>query len=132
MPPAAKQGDTIRGTHTHVVMVPSASGQTPTPVVGHVFNAAIAEGLSSTVMIQGRPAAVVGSVARSNLAQHRPVSPGVAYQVPPTFEGRVTRGSATVLIQGKPAARAGDPALTCGEPPGTAQVQVTGSTVSIG
>jgi uncharacterized Zn-binding protein involved in type VI secretion len=113
-------------------MVPSASGQTPTPVVGHVFNAPITEGLSADVMIQGKAAAVVGSVARTTLAQHMPMAPGVAYQTPPSFQGQVTRGSTTVRINGKPAARAGDPAITCGEPPGSGQVRVTGSTVNIG
>jgi uncharacterized Zn-binding protein involved in type VI secretion len=137
MPAAAKQDDTIfNGNETHVVMVPSASGQVPTPVPGHVFNAPISEGLSSNVRIEGKPAAVAGSGARTNLTRHPPKAPGVAYQAPPTFEGRITMGSNTVFINGKPAARAGDPAITCSDPPqpppGTGQVRVTSSTVNIG
>jgi uncharacterized Zn-binding protein involved in type VI secretion len=136
MPAAAKQNDRIHNTDTHVVMVPSASGQTPTPVTGHIFDAPITEGLSADVMIDGKPAAVVGSVALTSLAQHPPMAPGVAYQVQPTFEGRITMGSTTVFINGKAAARAGDPALTCNEPPlpppGSGAVQVIESTVNIG
>jgi uncharacterized Zn-binding protein involved in type VI secretion len=45
-------------------------------------------------------------------------------------------GSTTVFIDGKAAARAGDPAITCNDPPqpppGTGRVQVASSTVSIG
>ncbi len=127
--PAAKQNDIIFGTDIHIVMVPSPSGQTPTPVPGHVFNAQITEGLSTDVFIEGKAAAVVGSVARTNLGQHPPMPPGVSFQPPgPTFEGRITVGSAVVLINGKQAARAGDPAVTCSEPPipppGTSVVQV--------
>jgi uncharacterized Zn-binding protein involved in type VI secretion len=136
MPAAAKQNDRIHNTDTHVVMVPSASGQTPTPLPGHVFDAPITEGLSNNVLIEGHPAAVVGSVARTNLLQHPPTSPGVAYQFPPNFEGRVSMGSNTVFINGKPAARHGDPALTCNEPPlpppGAGRVQVASSHVNIG
>jgi uncharacterized Zn-binding protein involved in type VI secretion len=137
MPAAAKQDDTIfNGNETHVVMVPSASGQVPTPVPGHVFNAPITQDLSPNVRIDGKPAAVVGSGARTNLAQHPPRSPGVSYQLMPSFEGRITMGSSTVSINGKPAARAGDPAVTCNDPPqpppGTGEVRVASSTVNIG
>jgi uncharacterized Zn-binding protein involved in type VI secretion len=136
MPAAAKQDDRIMNNDVHIVMVPSASGQTPTPIPGHVFNAPLSEGLSSDVFIDGKAAAVVGSIARTNLRDHRPMSPGVAFQTPPTFEGRVTMGSTTVFINGKAAARAGDPAITCNDPPqpppGTGRVQVASSTVSIG
>ena len=135
--PAAKQGDSIVGFDIHIVMVPSASGQVPTPLPGHAFNAPLTEGLSSDVYIDGKPAAVVGSVARTNLGQHPPMPPGVSFQPPgPTFEGRITMGSMVVSVNGKQAARAGDPALTCNDPPlpppGTGVVQVASSTVFVG
>jgi uncharacterized Zn-binding protein involved in type VI secretion len=137
MPAAAKQDDTIyNANETHIVMVPSPSGQTPTSVPLHVFNAPIKEDVSSDVNIEGKPAAVVGSGARTNLTEHPPKPPGVSYQVLPTFEGRITMGSRTVFINGKPAARHGDPAITCNDPPtpppGTGSVQVARSTVNIG
>jgi uncharacterized Zn-binding protein involved in type VI secretion len=138
MPAAAKQDDTIYNQNeTHIVMVPSASGQTPTPVLGHIFNAPISEDVSPDVNIEGKAAAVVGSGAKTNLAQHPAMPPGVSYQPPgPSFEGRITMGSRTVFINGKPAARHGDPAITCNDPPtpppGTGQVRVTRSTVNIG
>jgi uncharacterized Zn-binding protein involved in type VI secretion len=137
MPAAAKQGDTINNPNeTHIVMVPSASGQTPTSLPGHVFDAPITADLSGDVKIEGKPAAVVGSGARTSLAQHPPMAPGVSYQVPPTFEGRITLGSNTVFINGKAAARQGDPAITCSDPPqpppGAGRVRVASSTVDIG
>ena len=62
MPAAAKQDDTIyNANETHIVMVPSPSGQTPTPVPLHVFNAPIKEDVSSDVNIEGKPAAVVAA-----------------------------------------------------------------------
>ena len=137
MPAAAKRDDTIyNANETHIVMVPSASGQTPTPTPGHVFSAPISEDVSKDVNIEGKAAAVVGSGARTNLAQHPPRPPGVSFQFAPSFEGRITMGSNTVFINGKPAARHGDPAITCNDPPtpppGTGQVRVTRSTVNIG
>jgi uncharacterized Zn-binding protein involved in type VI secretion len=135
--PAAKQGDRITAMDIHVVMVPSPPGSpVPTPLPGHVFDGFITEGLSRDVFIEGRAAAVVGSVARTNLAQHSPMPPGVSYQTPPSFEGRITTGSTTVFINGKQAARAGDSALTCNDPPlpppGAGTVVVSGASVLIG
>jgi uncharacterized Zn-binding protein involved in type VI secretion len=136
MPAAAKKDDRIRNTDTHIVMVPSGSGQTPTSLAGHRFDAPLTENLSSNVLIEGKPAATVGSVARTTLLEHPPTAPGVAYQVAPNFEGRITMGSTTVFINGKAAARAGDPALTCNDPPlpppGAGSVVVTRSSVNIG
>jgi uncharacterized Zn-binding protein involved in type VI secretion len=136
MPAAAKENDRVHNSDTHIVMVPSASGQTPTSLPGHIFDAPITEGLSSNVFIERHAAATAGSVARTNLTQHPPMSPGVAFQLPPSFEGRITMGSNTVFINGKPAARHGDPALTCNEPPlpppGAGRVEVASSHVNIG
>lgn len=134
--PAAKRNDRITATDTHVVMVPSASGQVPTPIVGHVFNAALTEDLSPDVYFDGQPAAVVGSIARTNLTRHPPMAPGVAFQTTPSFEGRITLGSNTVFVNGKAAARSGDSAVTCNDPPtpppGAGSVVVESSTVFIG
>ena len=109
--PAAKQNDQVVGIDIHIVMVPSISGQVPTPLP-HPFSGPLDQQLSSDVRIEGRFAATVGSVA-SNNPPHIPTPPGVAFQIPPANRGTVTTGSATVKINGKQAARAGDTVDTC-------------------
>ena len=106
--PAAKQGDQIVATDTHVVI--TVGGATPMPFP---FKGAINEGLSRDVRIMGRPAAVVGSTA-TNAPPHTPERG--SFQRPPTNRGQVASGSTTVFINGKPAARAGDTATTCNDP----------------
>jgi len=105
---AAKQGDLIIATDTHVEQTPMAT--TPTP---HSFRGVIDGDLSQNVRIMGQPAAVVGSTA-TNTPPHTPTH-GV-FQRPPSNRGRIISGSDRVLINGKPAARAGDTAMTCNDP----------------
>jgi uncharacterized Zn-binding protein involved in type VI secretion len=112
MPPAAKQGDKVVAVDTHIVMVPTAGGPVPTPTQ-LPFNGMIAQGCVPTVLIEGKPAAVVGSIA-VNAPPHVPDKG--SFQTPPTNQGTVMLGSATVLLGGKPAARAGDKVLTCNDP----------------
>jgi uncharacterized Zn-binding protein involved in type VI secretion len=112
--PAAKQGDQVVATDTHVVLVPSPGGPVPTPVT-LPFTGVLTTGLSPTVRIMGMPAATVGSVA-INQPPHIPPPPGDPFDKPPTNQGTITTGSQSVLIDGKPAARAGDTALTCNDP----------------
>jgi uncharacterized Zn-binding protein involved in type VI secretion len=85
--PAAKQGDQIVATDTHIVMVP-VPPPTPTPLT-HPFAGIISGALSSDVNIMGMPAATVATIKV---------------------------GSATVKINGKAAARNGDTAETCNDP----------------
>jgi len=106
--PAAKQGDRITATDTHVIMVPSPGGPVPTPLP-HPFNGILSTGLSTGVFIEGRPAATKDSVA-TNTPPHIPQ--GGPFQKPPTNQGRIIMGSPTVFIDGKPAARNGDQAMT--------------------
>jgi uncharacterized Zn-binding protein involved in type VI secretion len=90
MPPAARMGDTVTGSDTHVIMVPSPGGPVPTPTP-------------------------------------------MPFQVPPTNQGTISKGSATVLINGKPAARTGDTVLTCNDPaPAPVGTIEATSTVMIG
>lgn len=110
--PAAKQGDQIVATDTHIVMLPSPGGTVPTPLP-HPFAGIIDGGLSSDVNIMGMPAAVVGSTA-SNTPPHIPQ--GGPFQKPPTNKGSIQMGSSKVMINGKPAARNGDTAMTCNDP----------------
>lgn len=113
--PAAKQGDQIVATDTHIVMVPSPDGA-PKPVpLPHPFAGIINGNLSSNVKIMGRPAATVGSTA-TNMPPHVPTPPGTSFQTPPANKGTIQMGSFTVKINGKAAARAGDTALTCNDP----------------
>lgn len=108
--PAAKQGDRIVATDTHVVIVGTSASPLP-----HPFTGVLNDALSSDVRIMGLPAATVGSTA-VNTPAHVPTPPGSAFQKPPANKGTITRGSATVLINGKAAARHGDGAETCNDP----------------
>jgi uncharacterized Zn-binding protein involved in type VI secretion len=110
--PAAKQGDQVLSTDTHIVMIPSPGGPVPTPLP-HPFVGQLDGSLSSDVNIEGKPAAIQGSTA-SNVPSHIPQ--GGPFQSPPANKGEIQLGSGTVLINGKPAARNGDTATTCHDP----------------
>jgi uncharacterized Zn-binding protein involved in type VI secretion len=113
--PAAKQGDKVMGVDTHILLVPSPPGP-PSPVpMPHPFSGTLNGGLSTTVKIGGKPAAVVGSTA-VNTPAHVPANPAAPFQQPPANKATVQGGSSTVKINGKPAARNGDAALTCNDP----------------
>jgi uncharacterized Zn-binding protein involved in type VI secretion len=112
--PAAKQGDKIVATDTHIVIVPGTPPPPPPPLP-HPFAGIINGGLSGDVKIMGLPAATVGSTA-DNTPPHVPTSPGTSFQKPPSNKGTIQAGSATVKINGKMAARNGDAALTCNDP----------------
>jgi uncharacterized Zn-binding protein involved in type VI secretion len=113
--PAAKQGDQITATDTHIVMVPAPPGSpVPTPLQ-HPFTGIINGQLSSDVNVMGKPAATVGSTA-DNTPPHIPTPPGVSFQKPPANKATIKIGSSTVKINGKDAARNGDVAETCNDP----------------
>ncbi len=106
--PAAKMGDRVLATDTHVILVPSPGGPVPTPTP-LPFAGIISGGVSANVFINGKPAATMGSTA-TNTPVHVP--PNGSFSIPPTNQGTIVQGSPTVLINGKPAARNGDTALT--------------------
>lgn len=110
--PAAKRGDRIVATDTHIIMVPTPSGEVPTPIP-HPFNGLLDGQLSPNVNIMGQPAAVVGSTA-TNTPTHIPQ--GGRFQKMPSNRGEIMMGSTTVFINGKAAARNGDTAKTCNDP----------------
>lgn len=129
MSPAAKQGDKVVGTDTHIVLVPTPGGPVPTPTP-LPYNGTITGGCSTDVMIGGMPAATVGSTS-TNAPSHIP--PSGSFATPPTNQGTVSKGSATVLINNKPAARAGDPVMTCNDPaPAPTSQIIAAGTVEIG
>jgi uncharacterized Zn-binding protein involved in type VI secretion len=126
--PAAKQGDRIEALDTHIIQPPPPA--TPTPVPGHKFSGVINGSLSNNVMIEGRPAATLGSTA-TNMPAHIPI--GGSFVIPPTNSAMINRGSATVHINNRPSSRAGDTALTCNDPvPLPVGTVVATSTVFIG
>jgi uncharacterized Zn-binding protein involved in type VI secretion len=110
--PAAKMGDKVMATDTHIVLVPSPGGPVPTPTP-FPFEGTITQSCSTDVFIESQPAAVVGSVA-INQPPHIPQAG--PFQVPPTNQASIIAGSLTVSINGKPAARNGDKAMTCNDP----------------
>jgi uncharacterized Zn-binding protein involved in type VI secretion len=112
--PAAKQGDQIVATDTHIVMVPVGPSMVPTPLP-HPFTGIINGNLSSDVNIMGMPAATVDSTA-DNTPSHIPTPPGTTFQKPPSNKATIKLGSGTVKINGKMAARNGDMAETCNDP----------------
>src|SRR5438093_7894000 len=67
--PAAKKGDQIVATDTHIVMIPAPSGAVPTPLP-HPFAGIIDGGLSSDVNIMGMPAATVDSTELKRSEEH--------------------------------------------------------------
>jgi len=110
--PAAKQGDQILATDTHIIMIPSPGGAVPTPLP-HPFVGILDGQLSSDVNIQNMPAAMVDSTA-TNTPVHIPQ--GGPFQSPPSNKGKIIMGSSTVFINDKAAARSGDTAETCNDP----------------
>jgi uncharacterized Zn-binding protein involved in type VI secretion len=110
--PAAKMSDKVVALDVHIVLIPSPGGPVPTPLP-NPFNGILTGNLSTNVLIEGKPAATLGSTAM-NTPPHIPQ--GGPFQVPPTNQAQIMTGSPTVLINGKPAARAGDTALTCNDP----------------
>ena len=103
--PAAKKDDKIVATDVHLV------NGAPMPLP---FTGTLDGGLSATVIVQHKAAAVVGSSATNSPAHVPP--PGKTFDKPPSNRGVVVAGSATVLFNDRPAARDGDPAMTCNDP----------------
>ena len=110
--PAAREGDQVVGVDIHIIMIPTPSGEVPTPLP-HPFTAKINDGVSKDVKINGKPAAVVGSKTQ-NSPSHIPMGP--RFQKNPNNKGEVKFGSFTVKINGKAAARVGDMVMTCNDP----------------
>jgi uncharacterized Zn-binding protein involved in type VI secretion len=110
--PAAKEGDQVTATDTHIILIPAPSGSVPTPLP-HPFAGMIDGGLSSDVKIMGKAAATVDSTA-TNTPSHIPQ--GGPFQSPPSNKATIKAGSGTVKINGKKAARNGDAAETCNDP----------------
>jgi uncharacterized Zn-binding protein involved in type VI secretion len=112
--PAAIQGDRINGICTKHLM-PSASGTQPAGP--RAFSAPITLGTVPTVLIAGKPAAVMGASGMNDNPAHAGIVDG-AFAAPAGQIGRITSGSATVLIGGKAAANLSSQATCCTGDPG--------------
>jgi len=108
--PAAKQGDQVTATDTHLIQPPGPSSPVPTPLP---FAGIIDGSLSANGNIQKMPEATMGSTS-TNTPPHIPV--GGTFVKPPTNKGTIVSGSSTVKINGKAAARNGDTSLSCNDP----------------
>jgi uncharacterized Zn-binding protein involved in type VI secretion len=126
--PAARQNDPVTGTDVHILLVPSPGGPVPTPTP-LPFAGQLMTGLSTDVLINGRPAAVQGSVAQ-NMPPHI-CPPPASFSKPPTNQGRVLIGSPAVLVNGKPLARLGDQVATCNDPADLPSSAITGGSADV-
>jgi uncharacterized Zn-binding protein involved in type VI secretion len=122
---AAVQGDRIMATCAGH-QVPNPSSGAPQPGPPFPFSAPLLLGLEATVLIDGKPAAVVGSNG-VNTPPHVGLHVSDPHAVPLAQKGTVTQGSPTVLVGGKPAARTGSAGTVCLGAPGT----VTGTAVKV-
>lgn len=124
--PAIVQGDLITGS-CPIHLIPGPLGA-PVPSPPLPFSAPITMATVPTVIIQGRPAATVGSMGM-NTAVHAGLHPADPFLAPPVQRGTILGASPTVLIGGKPAASSTPPPLLCGTP---GSVVGTAATVLIG
>lgn len=107
-------GDQIQGTCPGH-QVPSASGTAPAGPLP--FVAPLTQNLVASVLVRGKPAAVLGSSGLNT-----PSHPGIVdppFASPTQQIGRVVSGSATVLIGGKPAATVNSRCAMCATPAST-------------
>lgn len=109
--PALVAGDKVNGTCPGH-QIPSASGTAPAGPLP--FGAPISQGTIATVLIGGKPAAVVGSSGYNTPPHTGIVDPPFAS--PTSQVGRITTGSATVMIGGKPAATSMSQGAMCATP----------------
>ena len=113
--PAIVMGDQVQGICA-IHQIPSPVGN-PMPGPPMPFAAPLTTGLCASVLIGGKPAAVLGS-SGLNTPPHVGLHASDPFLAPPLQVGRVMSGSPTVLFGGQPAASASATA-TCCLTPGT-------------
>jgi uncharacterized Zn-binding protein involved in type VI secretion len=124
--PAIVAGDQITGIcPNHLIIGPLG---VPVPAPPIPFSAPLTMGLSTNVMIGGKPAAVVGS-SGYNTPPHVGLHASDPFLLPMMEVGQVISGSPTVTIGGKPAATAQSQATCCVVP---GQIPPSVSNVLIG
>ena len=125
--PAAVMGDIIQGVcPQHIESKAGAPVKAP-PLP---FAAPVLQLLSATVLIQGKPAVVVGS-SGVNTPPHTGLHSSDPHQSGTAQIGTVTVGSATVLIEGRGAASMGSVCAICFKLP-LGKMVATATTVLIG
>lgn len=123
--PAAVAGDLVVGTCVGH-LVPSPAGTAPAPALP--FAAPVLEGLATSVLVAGKPLAVVGSAGTNTNSPH--VGLADAFAAPVAQRGTVTVGSSTVFAEGRAVASSGARCQLCLAPVGT--LQGTVATVLVG
>jgi len=123
--PAAIMGDAVTGACA-VHQVPNPATGAPQPAPPMPFRAPLTTGLATTVLVAGRPAAVVGS-SGLNLPPHIGLHVSDPFAVPTAQEGRVVAGSSSVLVEGRAAASTGSSVTLCAGAPG----RLVGSAASV-
>ena len=120
--PAIVLGDQITGQcPIHIIPNPATGIPQPSPPLP--FSAPITIGVCPTVMIESKPAAVVGCTGY-NVPPHVGLFPADPFMVPTMQIGTILSGSLTVLFGGQPAATA-ESSCTCCATPGTITPTVT-------
>jgi uncharacterized Zn-binding protein involved in type VI secretion len=108
--PAVVMNDRIIGNCVHH-QIPAAAGA-PAPAGPLPFSAPLTQGLTTKVMVMGKPAAVLSS-SGYNTPPHVGLH-GSDPQMSPTMQvGRIMAGSAKVMFEGKPAAHTGCQNMMC-------------------
>ena len=111
--PAIVMGDKVTGMCA-IHQMPGPVGN-PQPAPPMPFSAPLTLGLCNTVLIGGKPAAVVGA-SGYNMPPHIGLHPADPFMVPPMQVGRVVSGSPTVMFGGQPAVNATASATCCMTP----------------
>jgi uncharacterized Zn-binding protein involved in type VI secretion len=125
--PAAVAGDKITGTCAgHQAIGPTGS---PIPAPPMPFSAPLTTGVSTTVTIQHKPVALVGSWGLS-VPPHVGLHAGDPHMAPPTQKGTVMAGSATVKVEGKALATQSSSCTMCMGP--AMSLVATATTVLVG
>lgn len=124
--PAIVMADRVTGM-CPLHQVPGPVGN-PQPGPPMPFSAPLTLGLCTTVLIGGKPAAVVGA-SGYNTPPHVGLHPADPFMVPPMQVGRVVSGSPTVQFGGQPAVNASASATCCASP---GSLVPTTTTVTVG
>lgn len=128
--PAIVMGDQIMGPcppGIHQIPGPPAGNPIPSPAP-LPFAAPVTEGCVSTVLIGGKPAAVIGA-SGYNTPPHVGLHPSDPFMSPTMQRGQIVSGSATVMVGGQPVATASSNCLACVLP---ATLVPTTTTVLVG